>query len=248
MKITAFSLFAAVLVGLVQADVTAHDENQNARLLPHFRTWDDVWYMEIDQHLESAKKQGACALDIAGRSRDRASCYSVETTRRQLRGDGGRRLEDGLGLQDTDLHLFQRLRDDGVFVSISWATDKSGKFVAGMHIESPKEDGSGRRLEDAIPSLDVVIQVFYGDSEPGIISTKDDTDTISRNEVFERVVARLDEVPHWPDSLRKPEETLAIDELGCMAICLAGCVASDAGVPCWQLCSSSCAWLILTPW
>lgn len=257
MKFTAFSLLSAALVGLAQADLTTHDENQKTRQLPHFKTWDDVWYYEIEEYLENAKRQGACALDIEGSLRDRDSCYSVETARRQLRGEGERRLEDGLGLRDTDLHLFQRVRDDnGAFVSIAWATDKSGNFVAGMHIESPKKDGSARRkLEDGIPKPnfdDVVIQVFHVDAKmPGILSLREDT--ISGDPIFERVVAHLDNgVPHWPsslpDKLQRAEEVLAIDELGCMAICLAGCVASDAGVPCWQLCSSACAWLILIPW
>ena len=71
-----------------------------------------------------------------------------------------------------------------------------------------------------------------------------------RGEEFQKAVSFLQDKAsplYWPDSFQDLPEVEAIDELACMAVCMAGCVYAG-GMPCWQLCGQTCAWLVLTPW
>lgn len=255
MQLATFCLFSATLAGITRANlVTVEEEEEEiARRLPHFRTWDDVYFNVIEGNLAAAKQQGACPLDFT-ETRMRTSCYSeLETTRRQLRG-GERVLENSRGFDSVaKIKMYESMSKDGTIDSIIWAEDTSESFVAGMRLLTV-DSSSGAENFDLNKHAKRVLLAYRADKPMSYGAL---TEYGARGDPdLESVVSFFQDGPkghptstlYWPKGFQTPPDTEAIDELGCMAICLAGCVASDAGVPCWQLCSSTCAWLILTPW
>lgn len=156
---------------------------------------------------------------------------------------------DKLNLGAVLVEYTQNMVRGGIFSTLA-AVDRKNKEIG--HVDLYITDLSDyhwnrtSRLHDPVEkSFDVVLM----GRQPGTINA--DFDTVKDDRL-------LNEFAEWiqteaapmqlPKYLKTDPDVQAIDEVGCMLICLAGCTASDAGVPCWQLCASSCAWLVLTPW